>query len=117
MQLNVDYLGHVIRAGKLQVADKTTKVIEELKPTTTVTVIRSFQSLFNLFRRFVPNFAQNYSPVNTELRKGEPISFCDLNYCENESFETLREKLISLSVLSLPNSIVNYTIDTESFDR
>lgn len=114
---NVDYLGHVIRPGKLQVADKTTEAIEGLKPPTTVTGIRSFLGLCNVFRRFVPNFARISSPLNAKLRKGEPSSFGDLDEKETEAFNILRDKLISPPVLALPNATGRYTVDTDACDR
>lgn len=41
----VDYLGHVIRPGKLQVAERTTEAIQGLKEPSTVTGMKSFLGL------------------------------------------------------------------------
>lgn len=41
----VEYLGHIIRPGKLQVAEKTTEPFEGLKETSTVTEMKSFLGL------------------------------------------------------------------------
>lgn len=50
----IDHLRHVIVFGKLKVAQKTTGAIESLQYPTTVSEIRSFLGLWNVFRRFVP---------------------------------------------------------------
>jgi Reverse transcriptase (RNA-dependent DNA polymerase) len=38
----INYLGHVIRPGKLAVAEKNTRALREAKPPTTQTELRSF---------------------------------------------------------------------------
>jgi hypothetical protein len=46
-QESVDYLGHVIRPGKLAVAEKNTKALKTARPPTTQSELRSFLGLCN----------------------------------------------------------------------
>ena len=67
---SVDYISHVIRHGKIEVASKNTKAVEGFKEPLTQTGIRSFMALCYVYRRFVPNFAGKAAPLNALLRKG-----------------------------------------------
>jgi Reverse transcriptase (RNA-dependent DNA polymerase) len=67
----VNYLGHVIRPGKLAMAEKNTRALREAKPPTTQTELRLFLGLCNVYRRFVVGLAKIASPLNALLRKGE----------------------------------------------
>jgi Reverse transcriptase (RNA-dependent DNA polymerase) len=67
----VNYLGQVIRPGKLEVATKNTDALKTAKPPTTQTELRSFLGLCSVYRRFVLSFAKVASPLNSLLRKGE----------------------------------------------
>lgn len=53
----IDYLGHVIALGRLQVVQKATVAIKMLQYPTTASVKRSFLGILNVFRRFLPNLA------------------------------------------------------------
>ena len=70
---SVDYLGHVICPGKIEVASKNTEAVEGFKEPRTQTELRSFLDLCNVYRRFVPNFARTAAPLNALLRKGCPV--------------------------------------------
>jgi hypothetical protein len=53
----VDYLGQVIRPGKLAVAENNTAALRNAPVTKLLTELRSFLGLCNVYRRFFPRYA------------------------------------------------------------
>ncbi len=51
---SVDYLGHVIRSGRLELAEKNTRALREAKHPSMQTELLSFLGMCNVYRRFVP---------------------------------------------------------------
>lgn len=52
----IDYLGYIIRPGRLKVGGYTVDAICQPRTPTKVIERRSFSGLCNIFRRFVPDF-------------------------------------------------------------
>ncbi|XP_077222075.1 uncharacterized protein LOC143855912 [Tasmannia lanceolata] len=76
-----------------------TKAVEEWQRPTTATEIQSFLGLASYYRRFVENFARLANPLTKLTRKG--VKFIWTKECE-ESFQTLKKRLVSAPVLALP---------------
>jgi hypothetical protein len=68
----VNYLGHVIRPGRLGVAEKNTEALKVAPLPRTQTELRSFLGLCKVYRRFVPRFSAIAAPLNALLCKGMP---------------------------------------------
>jgi hypothetical protein len=98
----VEYLGHVIRPGRLGVAEKNTTALRTAPLPRTQTEIRSFLGLCNVYRRFVPLFSTLAAPLNTLLCKGMPPQFRPIPQNGVVAFNTLRDRLLSPPVLALP---------------
>ena len=113
----VDYLGHRIKPGKLEVASETCDAIRHAQPPTTQTEIRSFIGLCNVYRRFVKNFARIAAPLNNKLHKDQPKSFGALTDEEFEAFATLRNHLINPPILALPKVGKKYIVETDACDE
>ncbi len=69
---SVNYLGHTIRQGKLEIAMKPTEALEGFQFPKTQTQVRSFLGLCNVYSRFVKRFAKVAAPLNDLLKKGCP---------------------------------------------
>ena len=110
----VDYLGHVVSPGKLAVAQKTTEAVAKFKLPETQTHIKSFLGLCNVYRRFVPNFARVSAPLNSMLKKGEPVKLPPLNEAQLASYNALKQALISPPILRLPKKDLPYSVDTDA---
>ena len=98
----VEYLGHVIKPGRLEVATKNTAAIEGFREPETQTQLRSFLGLCNVYRRFVPNFAQVSAPLNKLLKKEQGPKLEPFDDTERNAFKKSKEALASPPVLRLP---------------
>lgn len=112
----VNYLGHVVRPGQLEVAMKKIDCLRYAKHPTTQTQLRSFLGLCNVYRRFVPNYAAVAHPLNQLLTKGNPSKLPSLNEEQTKAFAMLRDALISPPVLALPRPALPFTVDTDASD-
>ena len=112
----VDYLGHVIRPGVLEVAEKNTATIKGFENPKTQTCLRSFLGMCNVYRRFVPNFARVSAPLNKMLTKGEPYDLPAFTDEHKEAFNLLKDALIAPPILKLPRSDLPYSVDTDACD-
>jgi hypothetical protein len=91
----VHYIGHVIRTGRLGVAQKNTEALKTARLPKTQTEVRSLLGLCNVYRRFVPHFSAISATINALLSKGTP-PLGPLSPAAVEAFNSLRERLLSL---------------------
>ncbi len=68
----MDYLGHRITPGGLEVALKRKDALEGFQFPTTQTQVLSFLGMCNVYRRFVKDFDKITAPLNDLLKKGVP---------------------------------------------
>jgi RNase H-like domain found in reverse transcriptase/Reverse transcriptase (RNA-dependent DNA polymerase) len=117
-QASVDYLGHVIRPGRLGVAEKNTAALRDAPFPRTRTELRSFLGLCNVYRRFVPRFAAIAAPISTLLGKGTRATLPPLTTAQIEAFNNLRTRLLSPPILALPRSEAKFNLwlDTDASD-
>ena len=114
---SVDYLGHVIRPGKLEIASNNLKAIELAKSPGNQTELKSFQGMCNVYRRFVPSFARIASPLNAKTSKKQPYDIGTLSDEEFENFRELKRLLMNPPILGLPRLGYRYTLDADAFDK
>jgi Reverse transcriptase (RNA-dependent DNA polymerase) len=88
----VNYLGHVIRPGILEMQQAKVDSLRQAKPSWNKTELRSFLGLANADRRFVPSFAKIAKPLTDLTKHDNPESF-QLSSEELSAFMTLKEKL------------------------
>ena len=110
----VDYLGHVIRPGRLAVAEKNISAVREATYPRTQTELRSFLGTCNVYRRFVPNFAHVAAPLNQLLTKGTDSDLPATTPEQQEAFDLLKEALTSPPVLQRPDPNLEFSIDADA---
>lgn len=114
---SVNYLGHTIRPGLLEVANKNTATIEGFKIPATQTNLRSFLGLCNVYRRFIPNYARAAAPLTELLTKAYGSRLPDFDERRLKSFNLLKSALASPPVLRLPRMGLRYSVDTDACDH
>jgi Reverse transcriptase (RNA-dependent DNA polymerase) len=65
----MDYLGHVVRPGKLALAAKKTNAVAEWAMPRTKTEVQRFVAFCSVFRRFIPRFARIAGLLNKVLKR------------------------------------------------
>ena len=95
----VGFLGHVVSAGGIYVDPQKVEAVANWGQPTTVTEVRSFLGLAGYYRRFIEGFSKIAGPLHCLTRKGVKFEWSDR--CKG-SFQTLKEKLTSAPVLTLP---------------
>jgi hypothetical protein len=97
----IKFLGHTISQAGIAVDPDKVQEVMNLKPPTTVRLIRSFLGLAGYYRRFIPDYSRIAKPI-TELLKKE-AKFVWGQKCE-DAFHALRQHLTTAPVLAQPDS-------------
>jgi len=103
----VKLLGHVISNKGVLMDPTKVEAVLQWEPPKTVTEIRSFLGLAGYYRRFIEGFSKIALPLTRLRKKGQ--AFVWKEKCEN-SFQELKKRLITSSILALPNPIGHFVI-------
>ena len=101
MQEEIVYLGFVISADGLKMDHEKVKAILEWPTLENVGEVRSFHGLASFFRNFIKNFSVVCNAM-TETMRGDKKEF-KWTHGADKSFETLKQKVVELPVLALPD--------------
>lgn len=113
MQKGIEYLGHIVEPHELHVANKVIDTVQEMEPPYTKTQLRSFPGICKVYRKFVKDFATIPAPLNKPIKKTASDSIETFTKDQQQSFKTLKQKLASPSILSLPCADLPYILDTD----
>jgi hypothetical protein len=106
-------LGHKILENGIEVDKVKIEVIEQLLPPTNVKGIHSFLGHAGFYRRFIQNFSYIARPLTHLLAKDAPFIFTE--ECL-QSFDTLKEALISAPVIQPPDYHLPFEIMCDAGD-
>ena len=95
------FLGHVVSSDGIYVDPQKVEVVSSWEQPTTVTEVRSFLRLAGYYRRFIKGFSKIAGPLHCLTRKGVMFEWTDRF---EGSFQTLKEKLTSAPILTLPEA-------------
>ena len=107
----VGFLGHVVSADGIYVDPHKVEAVASWEQPTTVTEVRSFLGLTGYYRRFIEGFSKLAGPLHCLTRKGVKFEWTDR--CEG-SFQTLKEKLTSAPVLTLPEGNEGFKVYSDA---
>ena len=110
----VEYLGHLIKPGKLELKYSNVRALAGLSYPRTKTELRSFLGTCNVYRRFVRGFASIARPL-TDLTKDDiGTDLPPPGEKELKAFEELRNALLSPPTLALPRGDRQFVVDTDA---
>jgi len=113
----VEYLGHVIRPGRISVNEKNLKAIRKAIYPKTQTQLRSLLGMCNKYRRFTAGFAKVAKPLNKLVSSSLPKKLCPPTVEEQAAFDRLREQLCHPPISARTNNRLNrWRIRLAEFD-
>ena len=107
----VGFLRHVVSPDGIYVDPQKVEAVENWEQPTTVTEVRSFLGLAGYYRRFIEGFSKIAGPLHCLTRKGVKFEWTDR--CEG-SFQTLKERLTSAPVLTLPEGNEGFEVYSDA---
>jgi hypothetical protein len=103
----VPFLGHIISGEGISLDPAKVQAVSEWQRPFSATDIRSFLGMARYYRRFIMNFAKIAMPLTHLTKKGVKFEWTDKG---EESFQELKNCLISALVLALPIGGEDFTI-------
>jgi len=114
----VEYLGLVVRPGRLSVNEKNLKAITKAVFPKTQTQLRSFFGMCNVYRRFTVDFDKTAKPLNDLNSVKLPKRLSPPTSEEQAAFDTLRKQLCHPPIFAIPRKEGKYIIDVDaSYDQ
>ena len=117
LQSEVVYLGHVISGDEVKTDPDKINAIKNCSPPESFKELKSFLGLCGYYRRFIRNYSDIISPLeslcNKGNEKGSHTSF-QWEQVHQEAFAVLKAKLISSPVLGYPTREGTFVLDTDA---
>ncbi|KAL5559332.1 hypothetical protein UlMin_035543 [Ulmus minor] len=107
----VAFLGHVISKDGVAVDPSKVEAVENWKPPSNASEVRSFLGLAGYYRRFVEGFSRIAMPLTNLTRKNVKFEWNDA--C-NDSFLELKKRLITAPVLTIPTGEEGFVIYSDA---
>ncbi|XP_057542411.1 uncharacterized mitochondrial protein AtMg00860-like [Amaranthus tricolor] len=102
----VSFLGHFVSKEGISVDPAKVVAVRSWPSPKNVTEVRSFLGLAGYYRRFVKDFSRIARPMTSLMKKEKKFEWTD--ECE-QPFITLKERLTTAPVLTLPDPKLDYT--------
>ena len=110
-QTKTEYLGLIIKEGKIGMDPTKLKGIADWPAPTTVKQVRSFLGFGNYYRRFIHGYGDLTKPLNDLLRKEEKF---DWNEERQETFDELKRKFQEAPVLQMPDPSKSFVVEMDA---
>jgi hypothetical protein len=105
------YLGNIVGVGELKIDPSKVKVILEWPKLNNVTEVRSFLGAAQYWRKFIANFSSIATPLHAVTSVKQVFQWGGK---QQKAFDTLKEKISSTLVLTLPNLRQHFEIKTDA---
>ena len=107
----VHFLGHVISAVGIAADPEKIRVVANWPIPRNVHEVRSFLGLSGYYRKFVSGYADIAKPLHILTSKQQPFVW---KAEQQESFQMLKDRLVSAPVLASPRDEGDYVLDTDA---
>lgn len=107
----VVFLGFIISARGVYVDEEKVNAIKDRPTPKLVTNVHSFHGLASFYRRFVKDFSTLAAPLTEIIKKDIGFKW---NETQELAFNTLKDKLYSAPILSLPNFNEAFEIECDA---
>ncbi|GJT51910.1 putative reverse transcriptase domain-containing protein [Tanacetum coccineum] len=104
---NGTILGHVIDSRGIHVDPAKIESIKDWASPKTSTEIRPFLDLAGYYQRFIEGFSKIAKPMTKLTQKGIKFDWCEK---EENSFQLIKQKLCSVSILALPEGSKDFVV-------
>lgn len=113
----INYFGHVVRAGHLQVARKTCDNVRSLMYPTNASNMQYDLDMRNGLRSAVPKFARISASLDEKLEEGKSTALAQMTEEEKQAVDVSIEMLMSPPLLAFPRGKRKLTFETNACDE
>ncbi|XP_019434730.1 PREDICTED: uncharacterized protein LOC109341310 [Lupinus angustifolius] len=106
----LEYLGHLILGNGIQANPDKISAMTQWSSSTNIHGLRGFLGLTSYYRRFVKNYGILARPLTQLLKKNK----FQWSTEAQTAFEDLKNKMISLPTLALPDFSIPFEIETDA---
>jgi len=110
-QRSISYLGHVITGSGVATNPEKISVVSSWPSPSSVHEVHSFLGLAGYYLKFVCHFGLIAKPLTELLRKNTVFHWTSVH---EQSFQTLKQALVTAPVLALPNFSKLFCIETDA---
>ena len=110
-QMEVEYLGLVVKNGEVHMDPTKLNTVQNWEPPTSVKVVQLFIGFCNFYWKFIPNFSVIARPLHDLTKKGIPFAW---GTQQDDTFVRLKEIFLSALVIHMPNTVKPFFIMTDA---
>ncbi len=107
----VEFLGHVIKPGRLEMQPSKIQAILDWPTPTCVKDIQAFAGLANYYRQYIKGFGEIRQPMDKLTRKDTPFKW---EKPQQDAFDEIKRRVASKPVIATPNPELAYIIEADA---
>ena len=111
LQTEVRYLGHVVSQNGISTDPDKISAVKKWPTPQSVSDVRSFLGFVSYYRKFIDTFADKAKPLIQLTEKANKFSWGEK---EENSFQDLKNALVSAPILAYPDPNLPFILDTDA---